>query len=113
MTVTTIAVNGRAPYEMIIPKDLYGRIANNAKATGADKVMVVHQPSIAAPAAKLAKHLQAEGLQVVVEEVPDAEAGKRVATPIMLWDRLGEENFSRTDSIVGLGGGAVTDMAGF
>ena len=111
--MTTIAVNGPAPYEVVIDQGLDARIAEHAKATGADKVMVVHQPSIAAPAAQLAKHLQAEGLQVVVEEVPDAEAGKQVATPIKLWDRLGEENFSRTDAIVGLGGGAVTDMAGF
>src|SRR5699024_1082320 len=62
---------------------------------------------------ELAEQLRAEGLYVVVEEVPDAEAGKQVETPIRLWDRLGGENFSRTDAIVGLGGGAVTDMAGF
>lgn len=110
---TTIAVNGPAPYEVVIDKGLDVDIAKHAKATGADKVMVVHQPSIAEPAAQLAARIREEGLEVFVEEVPDAEGGKQVATPIALWDRLGEENFSRTDAIVGLGGGAVTDMAGF
>lgn len=111
--MTTIPVNGPAPYEVVIDRGLDARIAAHAQATGADKVMVVHQPSIATPAAELAQQLRATGLQVVVEEVADAEAGKQVATPIRLWDRLGEENFSRTDAIVALGGGAVTDMAGF
>jgi len=111
--MTTIAVNGPSPYEVVIDHDLSAGSAKQAKATGAEKVMVGHQPAIAEPAAELAEQLRAEGLYVVVEEVPDAEAGKQVETPIRLWDRLGEENFSRTDAIVGLGGGAVTDMAGF
>ncbi|MFD0788343.1 3-dehydroquinate synthase family protein, partial [Micromonospora azadirachtae] len=29
------------------------------------------------------------------------------------WDRLGEAGFTRTDAVVGVGGGAVTDLAGF
>ena len=111
--MTTIAVNGPAPYEVVIDQDLDVSIAKHARVNGADKVMVVHQPSITEAATKLAEELTAEGLDVFVEEVPDAEAGKQIETPIKLWDRLGEENFSRSDAIVGLGGGAVTDMAGF
>lgn len=111
--MTTIAVNGPAPYEVVIDHNLNAQIAAHAKATGADKVMVVHQPSIADAAQVLADALREAGLTVIVETVPDAEAGKQIATPIALWDRLGEENFSRSDAIVGLGGGAVTDMAGF
>ena len=74
--MTTIAVNGPAPYEVVIDQGLDARIAEHAKATGADKVMVVHQPSIAAPAVQLAKHLQAEGLQVV--EIGRASCRERV-----------------------------------
>src|SRR4030095_850175 len=29
------------------------------------------------------------------------------------WDRLGGANFTRTDAVIGVGGGAVTDLAGF
>jgi 3-dehydroquinate synthase len=46
-------------------------------------------------------------------EVPDAEAGKSVEVAARCWDELGAANFTRTDVVVGVGGGAVTDLAGF
>jgi 3-dehydroquinate synthase len=46
-------------------------------------------------------------------EVPDAEAGKSVEVASRCWDALGGANFTRTDAVVGVGGGAVTDLAGF
>ena len=45
--------------------------------------------------------------------IPDAEAGKNLATMSKLWDWLGAAGFTRSDLIVGVGGGAVTDVAGF
>jgi 3-dehydroquinate synthase len=46
-------------------------------------------------------------------EVPDAEAGKTVAVAAHCWDELGRANFTRTDVVIGVGGGAVTDLAGY
>ena len=48
-----------------------------------------------------------------VFEVPDGEDGKNVATLTNLWNWLGAAGFTRSDLIVGIGGGAVTDLAGF
>lgn len=45
--------------------------------------------------------------------MPDAEAGKRFEVAADCWDRLGAAGFTRTDAVVGVGGGAVTDLAGF
>lgn len=45
--------------------------------------------------------------------VPDGEEGKSIATLTNLLNWLGAAGFTRTDLIVGLGGGAVTDLAGF
>ena len=45
--------------------------------------------------------------------MPDAEAGKTVAMAARCWDELGAAGFTRTDAVVGVGGGAVTDLAGF
>jgi 3-dehydroquinate synthase len=45
--------------------------------------------------------------------VPDAEAGKSIEVAGRCWDALGGAGFTRTDAIVGVGGGAVTDLAGF
>ena len=43
----------------------------------------------------------------------DGEAGKSAETLFKIWNWLGAAGFTRTDLIVGLGGGAVTDFAGF
>ena len=48
-----------------------------------------------------------------VFEVPDGEEGKSIATITNLWNWLGAAGFTRSDLIVGIGGGAITDLAGF
>ena len=45
--------------------------------------------------------------------VPDSEAAKSTQTLLHLWDWLGAAGFTRSDLIVGVGGGAITDLAGF
>ena len=45
--------------------------------------------------------------------IPDGEAGKSSGTLLMIWDWLGAAGFTRSDLIVGIGGGAVTDLAGY
>jgi 3-dehydroquinate synthase len=45
--------------------------------------------------------------------VPEGEAQKSVAIAEKLWQRCGDLNIQRSDAIVGIGGGATTDLAGF
>ena len=45
--------------------------------------------------------------------VPDGEAGKSFSTVTAFWDWLGAAGFTRSDLIVAIGGGALTDLAGF
>lgn len=45
--------------------------------------------------------------------IPDGEEGKSAPTLLKLWDWLGAAGFTRSDIIVGIGGGATTDIAGF
>jgi 3-dehydroquinate synthase len=45
--------------------------------------------------------------------VADSEAAKSTQTLLQLWDWLGAAGFTRSDLIVGIGGGAITDLAGF
>ena len=45
--------------------------------------------------------------------VPDSEAAKTTQTLLKVWDWLGAAGFTRSDLIVGIGGGAITDLAGF
>jgi 3-dehydroquinate synthase len=45
--------------------------------------------------------------------IPDGEAGKSIRTLDSIWNWLGAAGFTRSDLIIGLGGGAVTDLAGY
>ncbi|RKT78231.1 3-dehydroquinate synthase [Terracoccus luteus] len=78
-----------------------------------ERVLLVHPPTIDALTQRLTAALERRGLTVVTEEVPDAEAAKTAEVAARLWGRLGREGFTRTDAVVGLGGGSVTDLAGF
>ena len=48
-----------------------------------------------------------------VFRVPDGEDGKSITTLHKVWDWLGAAGFTRSDLVVGIGGGAITDLAGF
>jgi 3-dehydroquinate synthase len=52
------------------------------------------------------------GLIVTPIEVPDAEAGKTIEVAVKCWDALAANGFTRSDVVVGVGGGALTDLAG-
>jgi 3-dehydroquinate synthase len=45
--------------------------------------------------------------------IPDGEAGKSIETIKRLWDWLGAAGFTRSDVVIAIGGGAITDVAGF
>ena len=51
--------------------------------------------------------------EVLYCAIPDSESGKSARTLLQVWDWLGAAGFTRSDLIVGIGGGAVTDFAGY
>lgn len=109
----TVPVTGPSPYEVHIGHDLTDAVADRLKHLGARTVGIVHQPGLAAPARQLASEAQARGLRVELLPIPDAEAAKQLTVVGKLWDALADAAFTRSDVIVGLGGGAATDVAGF
>ena len=80
---------------------------------GAEQVLVVHSASLADLAADVERQLLAAGKAVVLATVPDGEAAKTLDVAAALWSVLGRRAFTRSDVVVGLGGGAVTDLAGY
>jgi 3-dehydroquinate synthase len=80
---------------------------------GAERAAVVHQPALAAAAAAICDQLAAAGLTPLPLPLPDGEAAKTLAVAGACWDALGRAGFTRTDVVVGLGGGAATDLAGW
>jgi 3-dehydroquinate synthase len=77
------------------------------------RVAVLHPPTLTRLAAEVARRLSGAGRAVHVVEVPDGEDAKRLAVAGRCWDALGAAGFTRSDAVVGLGGGATTDLAGW
>ena len=53
------------------------------------------------------------GIAQYVIEVPEGEAAKTLSTIESVCERLAELGLSRHDVVIGVGGGAITDLAGF
>ncbi len=110
---TTIGVGGERPYDVTVGRGILREALAEAIPPAARKVLVVHQPALATAAGQLRDALASAERQVLLAEIPDAEDGKRVEVAAFCWQVLGQADFTRTDVIVGFGGGAVTDLAGF
>ena len=57
--------------------------------------------------------LERAGFVVTVIDVPEGEAAKTLTVAEHCWDRLLAAGLDRTSTVLGLGGGAVGDLAGF
>ena len=53
------------------------------------------------------------GLEPVRIDVPDGEAAKTAEVARDCWSVLGTAGFTRSDAVLGVGGGSTTDLAGF
>lgn len=111
--LTTVTVHGASPYDVVIGTDLDALIVERVADSGATQVAIVHQPALADVAAGLEDALACTGVSVHQLSVPDAEAAKTLEVAGQCWDALGDAAFGRRDIVIGLGGGATTDLAGF
>lgn len=111
--MAVINVAGPSPYDVTIGHGLDEQVAQRVKDTGARQALIVHQEPLAAAAVALQQRLEDSGVAATLAPIPDAEDGKSLSVAGQLWDLLGEKNFSRQDVVVGLGGGATTDLSGF
>jgi 3-dehydroquinate synthase len=108
---TAIEVGGERPYRVLVGRGLLSELP--PLVDGAARAAVLHAAPLKAYADEVAEALRAAGAQPLPIEVPDAEAGKTIEVAARCWDALGAAGFTRTDVVVGVGGGAVTDLAGF
>ena len=112
-TTTTITVSGDAGYDITVGRDILD-LVGGALEPSVRKALVVHPPTLADAAAQLRERLMADGSrEILLAEIPDAEQGKRVEVAAFCWQVMGQADFTRTDAVIGFGGGAVTDLAGF
>jgi 3-dehydroquinate synthase len=76
-------------------------------------VAVVTQPGAARVARGVARALRSAGASAGVRVLPDGEAAKDLGVVADLYRWLADLGIGRRDLLVGVGGGAVTDVAGF
>ena len=101
-----------APYDVVIGRDLLGELPG-LLGPDVERVLVVHPGTLRTLALSLHDELARQGWSAFIVEVPDAEEAKSAQVASGLWSFLGRSGFTRSDAIVGVGGGSVTDLAGF
>lgn len=79
----------------------------------ARRVVVIHQPTLREVASELRESIAATGREAFLAEVPDGEEAKTAQVAGFLWTVCGQAGLARQDLVIGLGGGAATDLAGF
>lgn len=108
---TRIPVASAQPYEVVVGHGAVTEV--RGLVAGAARVVVVHPPVLAGRARALRDFVARDGLDVHLVEVPDGEAAKTSDVAAFCWGVLADAGFTRSDVVVGLGGGATTDLAGF
>ncbi|MFB7555148.1 3-dehydroquinate synthase [Streptomyces brevispora] len=112
---TRIQIAGSAgtdPYEVVIGRQLLGElptfIGDRVK-----RVAVLHPEALAETGEAVRQDLADQGYEAIAIQLPNAEEAKTVEVAAYCWKALGQTGFTRSDVIVGVGGGATTDVAGF
>lgn len=110
-----VSVAGERPYDVLIGHGILAdlsRIVQETPGAGGGGVTIIHAKTLADRARAAEAALTNEGLRVLSIEVPNGEAAKKARVLEYLWDRLGSFRLGRDGLVVGLGGGATTDLAG-
>jgi 3-dehydroquinate synthase len=106
-----IPVPGDRPYEVVVGSGAQTELG--LVLGGVARAVVVHSAPLAAAAGAALESLQTAGVAADAVVVPDGEAAKTVEVAATCWEQFGRLGLTRSDAVVGIGGGAVTDLAGF
>ena len=110
--IKRIAVGGEKPYEVLIGRSMLNDVSS-CFSEKTKKILIVHPVALTQSAEALREKLLSAGFEAILAGVPDTEEAKRIEVAAFCWQVLGQADFTRTDAIVGFGGGSTTDLAGF
>lgn len=99
----------RAEREYLVEVDADWKTALADSCQGRQRVALIVSENFPREIAKL----DLGECELLTFTISDGESGKSAETLFKIWNWLGAAGFTRSDLIVGLGGGAVTDFAGF
>src|SRR5947209_15105661 len=112
-----VSVNlGSHSYSIVVEAGALAGVGERLRALGVGRraALVTDAAIIRLPyPAAVVESLERAGFSVTVIEVPEGEAAKTLTVAEHCWDRLLAAGLDRTSTVLGLGGGAVGDVAGF
>lgn len=114
-TSTVIKVTGALPqnnYDVVVGRGLLAQLPA-LLGERVKRVLVIHPRALRLTGDTVRADLEAAGFTALTAEIPDAEEGKHIQVASFCWEVLGKNDFTRSDAIVAVGGGAVTDVGGF
>lgn len=112
---TVIKVTGESAaqnYDVVVGRGLLGSLPE-LLGERVRRVLVIHPRALRLTGDTVRDELAAAGFTALTAEIPDAEEGKHIQVAAFCWQVLGQNDFTRSDAVVAVGGGAVTDVAGF
>ena len=112
---TVIKVTGESAaqnYDVVVGRGLLGSLPE-LLGERVRRVLVIHPRALRLTGDTVRDELAAAGFTSLTAEIPDAEEGKHIQVAAFCWQVLGQNDFTRSDAVVAVGGGAVTDLAGF
>ncbi|MDR2508920.1 MAG: 3-dehydroquinate synthase [Candidatus Ancillula sp.] len=104
--------DGAVKYNVNIGSNLVQEIPG-ALTADTHKVFLIHTDSVLEHAQRVLRAIQSAGYECVLHSVPDAEDAKTIAVYTECLEKMAELKMTRQDAVIGVGGGAVTDLAGF
>ncbi len=108
-----VIINGDTPVsEIVVGRSLTSEIAQSAVSRGT-RAAVLSQPSTRAYGDMIATALQSVGLDTTSHTLPDGEDAKQLGVVADVYRLLNKAAFTREDLVIGVGGGALTDVTGF
>ncbi|MFW0119254.1 3-dehydroquinate synthase [Rothia sp. CCM 9417] len=112
---TVIPVTGSQPsenYRVLVGHDLLGQIPE-ILGQRTRRILVIHPRALRSTGELVMDQMRRAGFEAFSAEIPDAEEGKHIQVAAFCWQVLGQNDFTRSDAVIAVGGGAVTDLAGF
>lgn len=102
-----ITVQSETTYEVEIGRQFSSAIMEQS--ANRERVAVIYSESMK----EMIPIFDSQSAEFFYFAIPDGESGKSIRTLETVWNWLGAAGFTRSDLIVGIGGGAVTDFAGY
>jgi 3-dehydroquinate synthase len=104
--MSIITVKSEHQYDVVIGNDWLAELTSSILKY--DRIAIFHSESQKEHIPKISVDSE-----IYYFPLPDGESAKSAKTLVQMWDWMGAAGFTRSDLVVAIGGGTVTDAAGF